>query len=73
MAVLVTIDSITGTSPYDVYICTTGNTDCLYINTISTLPYEFYIPTPFVGLDAYMVKIVDSLECTITGTTTVST
>jgi hypothetical protein len=71
MALLVTIDGITGTSPYDIYICTSGGTDCLYIDTTSTIPYEFYIPTPFAGLESYMVKVIDDLDCTITGTTVV--
>lgn len=67
MAVQVTINSITGQSPYDIYICQTNGTGCFYITTIETLPYQFDIPQPYDTLPNYLLKVVDANNCTITG------
>ena len=68
MAVQVTINSITGQSPYDIYICQSGGTGCFYITTVSTIPYVFDIPAPYDVSSSYMLKIIDSNNCVITGT-----
>lgn len=71
MAIEVTINSLTGTSPYNVYICQSGGTGCFYISTIVTgdLPYEFEIPLPYDSGDSYMVKVIDNQNCVISGIT----
>jgi hypothetical protein len=71
MAVQVTINSITGQSPYDIYICQSGGTNCFYITTISSTPYIFDIPAPYNTSSSYMLKIIDTNNCIISGTTTV--
>lgn len=71
MAVKVTISAITGSSPYDIYICQTGGTDCFYVTTTSTIPYIFDIPSPYNTSTSYMLKVVDANNCIITGSTTV--
>jgi hypothetical protein len=75
MAVRVNINGITGgTEPYDVYVCQPNNTSCFYINTImdSDLnPYEFDIPAPYDNSPAYLIKLVDSKDCIISGTSRV--
>jgi hypothetical protein len=70
MAVLVTIDSIIGRSPYNVYICQSNGSNCFYISTIYSVPYKFDIPAPYDNLDSYMLKLVDANNCIISGTTT---
>jgi hypothetical protein len=72
MAVQVTISAITGQSPYDVYICQPNGNGCFYVNTISTTPYVFDIPQPYNTGLAYMLKIIDSQNCIISGITAVS-
>ena len=67
MAVQVTISSITGQSPYDIYICQTGGTSCFYMTTISSVPYIFDIPAPYNTSSSYMLKIIDNNQCVITG------
>ena len=67
MGVQVTINSVTGTSPYDVYICQSDGTGCFYITRTSTIPYVFDIPTPYDNATSYMLKIVDANNCVITG------
>lgn len=67
MPVQVSINSITGTSPYDVYICQSDGTGCFYISTINTLPYTFDIPEPYDTSSSYLLKVVDSNDCIISG------
>lgn len=72
MSLEVTISSITGTSPYDVYICQPSGSGCFYINTITSVPYSFDIPEPYNSEFAYMLKIIDSDNCVISGVTSIS-
>lgn len=72
MAVQVTINSIIGQSPYDLYICQPNGSGCFYISTISATPYQFDIPEPYDTGLAYMLKVVDSQNCIISGVTYVS-
>ena len=67
MAIQVTINGITGSSPYDIYICQSNGTNCFYISTISTVPYIFDIPEPYNTATSYMVKVIDNNNCLITG------
>ena len=71
MVIQVSIYTITGQSPYDVYICQSGGTNCFYITTISSTPYIFDIPAPYNTSSSYMLKIIDTNNCTISGTTAV--
>ena len=42
MGVQVTINNITGQTPYDIYVCQVDGSGCFYISTISsTFPYVF--------------------------------
>lgn len=73
MAVQVTISSITGQSPYDVYICQPGGLSCFYMATITSVPYIFDIPVPYDTSSAYMLKLIDANGCIISGEETVTT
>jgi hypothetical protein len=67
MGTNITITSITGISPYDVYVCDTGYTTCIYVSTINSgnLPYSFMIPSIFSTLTDFVVKVIDDNDCTI--------
>jgi hypothetical protein len=67
MGTNITISSITGISPYDVYVCDTGYTTCIYVSTINSgnLPYSFMIPSIFPSLTNFVVKVIDDNDCTI--------
>ena len=71
MVIQVSIYTITGQSPYDIYICQTGGTGCFYMATTSSTPYVFDIPAPYNTSDAYMLKIIDDNGCVITGISSV--
>lgn len=68
MATTVTINDITGTTDYHIWVCTStaSTASCLYVTTIadSDLPYSFSLPTQFEG-GGYCIKIVDSTGCEI--------
>ena len=72
MAVQVTIDSITGQTPYDIYICQSDGTACFYVTTTSTIPYVFDIPAPNDTSLSYMLKIKDAEGCTFNAVADVS-
>ena len=66
MAVQVTINSLTGTSPYDVYVCDSLVSNCVYIATINSTPYVFDVPAPLDVQTQLCVKVVDTNGCIIT-------
>ena len=66
MAVQVTINSLTGTSPYDVYVCDSLVSNCVYIATINSTPYVFDVPAPLDAQTELCVKVVDTNGCIIT-------
>jgi hypothetical protein len=68
MAVQVFIESITGKSPFDIYICQVNNSNCLYVDRITETSYSFFIPFPYDNLNEYMLKIVDANNSYILGT-----
>lgn len=71
MTIQVTISSIVGTSPYDLYVCQVDGTDCFYIDRITSeqLPYVFDIPVPYNNSESYLFKVVDDYGSISTGTT----
>lgn len=64
----ITITGLGGSSPFDVYVCDTGMTTCIYVNTITTgdVPYLFEIPPVFSSLTNFTVKVVDDNNCVVT-------
>ena len=66
MASYIQITSVTGTSPYNVYVCDVFGTNCNLVGTISgSVPptAAFYIPTIFDYAPAVMVKVIDFNNC----------
>jgi len=62
-----TINNITGQTPYDIYICDSGATTCIYVSTITDMdiPYSFDIPNIFDSLSTFKMKIIDDNNCEI--------
>ena len=72
MVTTVTINNITGQTPYYVYVCQSDGTGCFFIDTVSTLPFSFDIPVPNDIQLTYMIKAIDANKCVITGVTSVT-
>jgi hypothetical protein len=59
------INSVTGTPPYDVYVCTTLGTGCVLVGSgITVVPFALTLPAIFDEAPAILVKIVDAFQCT---------
>lgn len=71
MAALVNILSITGQSPYDIYVCDVNGNNCFYVDRITETTYEFYIPSPNDKYNTYLLKLVDGNNVVISGITSV--
>jgi hypothetical protein len=69
----ITINNISGQTPFDVYVCDTGYTTCIYVSTIASgdLPYVFEIPPVYSSLTEFIVKVVDDNNCVVTDTVNV--
>ena len=67
---IIIINNISGATPYDVYVCSNPSTTCIYIDTITSIPYSFDIPLPIDGQSSYILKVIDNNGCTITETLT---
>jgi len=65
MEIDVTIDELTGASPFDVYICDINQFTCLYVETIESAPFTFNILHPFNIHPCYKVKVIDNNGCII--------
>ena len=66
MASYIQITSVTGTSPYDVYVCDVFGLNCNLVGTIpGSVPpvVTFSIPTMFNYAQVVMVKVIDSNNC----------
>jgi hypothetical protein len=66
MQIEVTIINITGSSPYDLYLCDSSANQCIYIDTFDMTPHKFILPTPFNNPNNYSkVKVIDNNGCSI--------
>jgi hypothetical protein len=71
MATELIIESITGKSPFNIYICQPDGNNCFFINTINETSYTFKIPYPYDTQPSYMLKIIDANQSIIIGNTIV--
>jgi len=62
MGQLVTITSITANTPAEIYYCGPTSGDCVYVATISVVPFTFEVPDP-VDNSTYLIKIIDTNGC----------
>jgi hypothetical protein len=66
LASSIQITSVTGTSPYDVYVCDVFGANCNLVGTIpGSVPpaVTFSIPTMFNYAQVVMVKVIDLNNC----------
>lgn len=63
MPIDITINNITGTSPYDIYVCDNPVSTCIYIDTISSPPFQFQVPQIMSNNTIFNLKVVDNNDC----------
>ncbi len=71
MGLEVNITSVTGQSPYYVFICDESGENCIYIDETEVIPFLFQIPSPYDTLTEYKLKIIDGNGSIITANNTV--
>lgn len=54
-----------GQSPYDVFLCTTGNTNCFFISGNTTIPPNIILNTEdyFPSEQVLSIKLIDTNGC----------
>lgn len=67
MAKQITITNLTGSEPYNIYLCDNSYNNCIYIDTInnSDIPYSFLVPSLFENFTQVGVKVIDDKNCNI--------
>jgi hypothetical protein len=65
MSCQIQINSISGTSPFDIYMCDIGLAQCVYLQTETSPTYPITIipPATLVGATSFIIKIIDSNGC----------
>lgn len=71
MPIDITINSISGSSPYDIYLCDDPINVCVYIDTITSAPYVFEVPSLMSNNNNFKLKVVDNNGCESTQPLTV--
>ena len=63
MPTVITINDISGATPFDIYICNNSITTCVYSDTITTFPTDIVIPTVMENQLSYNLKVIDNNGC----------
>jgi hypothetical protein len=65
MSCYIQINSISGTSPFDIYLCDIGLYQCVFTQTETSpvYPVNVNIPTTLLGVSQIIIKIVDGNGC----------
>jgi hypothetical protein len=63
MITSITVNNITGASPYNIYLCDYPETTCVFIATVSSLPYTFTIPPSMSTYEIFELKVIDDNGC----------
>ena len=61
---VINITSLSGTAPYDVYVCDITITYCyLVASGVSTVPQVIDLPPFLNGVESIIIKVIDSIGC----------
>ena len=65
MSCSIQINSISGTSPFDVYFCDNLFYQCILVDTLvsPTFPVSIELPTQFIGTTYLTIKVIDNNGC----------
>jgi hypothetical protein len=60
----ITINTINGTPPYTIYVCSTFLLNCTFVTSgLTSLPITFDTPSAFTYSPSVVVKVIDSQNC----------
>jgi hypothetical protein len=62
---IVQINSLSGTAPFDLYVCDQTISYCFFVASISGSPYTFNVPPPLDSTTPIILKVIDSNNCEI--------
>ena len=62
MPINVEIESVTGNTPVNIYVCDSGGSSCTYIATVAVFPFQFEVDDTYATAD-FTIKIIDSADC----------
>ena len=62
MPITVNIQSVTGNTPVEIFVCDIGGSSCTYVATVGVFPYQFVVDGTYATSD-FIVKIVDTADC----------
>ena len=63
---VIQMNSVSGTPPYDVYVCDPTITYCYFVSDdVSVFPLYIDLPTQLSGIGSVVVKVTDSNGCEI--------
>jgi hypothetical protein len=65
MPTTITINGVSGATPFDIYLCDDPLTTCVYVNTITGGTYSLTVPLIMDGQLSYNLKVVDDNNCEI--------
>jgi len=62
MGLLLTINTLTANTPADVYYCDAMSANCVFVSGITSVPFQFEVPSPYSDGD-FVIKLIDSEAC----------
>jgi hypothetical protein len=67
MPTQITISTLTGAQPFDVYSCDDTYNNCIYVATITSgqVPYNFDLPFIQEGMSSVGIRVIDNIGCII--------
>jgi len=62
MPINVQIQSVTGNTPVEIYVCNSGGMGCTFVANVAGFPYQFEVDDTY-ALGDFIIKIIDSAGC----------
>jgi len=63
MPLEVNITGLSGSSPFNIWICDNPETSCIYVDTVDSSPLTFDVPTLFSNDLSWTIKLIDNNNC----------
>lgn len=64
MSLQVTVDGLSGASPFNIWICDNPEVTCIYVDTVTGATFTFDVPQALIFQDDFTIKSIDNNNCT---------